>query len=104
MTPKHPFTIEVLEFTEVHSLPDTWGSNRYREILVRFEYDEIGAIAEVDLAEMAAMAAMAAQASAPGSNSQTSVDRLESSRRSIFCRRPSQPASESRMQPGSESA
>jgi hypothetical protein len=54
----HPdFTIEVLEFSEVHTLPGTWDSQSYRSILEELDYDEIADIAESDLPEMAAMAA-----------------------------------------------
>jgi hypothetical protein len=57
MTTKHGFTVEVLDFAEVHTLPGTWSNERYREILDRFDYDDVASIAESDLADMAAMAA-----------------------------------------------
>lgn len=57
MTATHGFTVEVLEFDEIHTLPGSWTSERYREILDRLDFDNIDSIAESDLAEMAAMAA-----------------------------------------------
>jgi hypothetical protein len=57
MTTRHGFTVEILEFAEIHSLPGRWTSDRYRELLDLFDYDEIASISEPDLVEMAAMAA-----------------------------------------------
>lgn len=57
MTGKSGFTIEMIEFAEVHALPGAWDSPRYREILDRLDCDDVRDIAEADLADMAAMAA-----------------------------------------------
>lgn len=57
MTTKHGFTVEVLEFEEVHTLPATWTSERYRGLLDLLDFDEGDSVADSDLPEMAAMAA-----------------------------------------------
>lgn len=57
MTKKSGFVLEVLGFGEVHTLPGTWGSDRYRALLDLFDYDDIASIDEPDLPEMSAMAA-----------------------------------------------
>jgi hypothetical protein len=57
MTTKHGFTVEVLDFEEIHSLPGTWTSERYRTLLDLMDFDDVGSIPDADLAEMAAMAA-----------------------------------------------
>lgn len=55
MVTKQGYTVEVLETNEVHTLPGTWTSDRYRGLLGHFDYDE--AIADADLPEMTAMVA-----------------------------------------------
>ncbi len=57
MTTKHGFTVEVLEFEEVHTLPATWTSERYRALLDLLDFDDGDSTPDSDLAEMAAMAA-----------------------------------------------
>lgn len=57
MTKHNGFTIEVLEFEEIHTLPGTWTSERYRQLLELFDFDEGDSIADSELADMAAMAA-----------------------------------------------
>ena len=56
MTGNHGFTIEVLEFEEVHTLPGTWTSERYRQLLELFDFDDADSIPDAELPDMAAMA------------------------------------------------
>ncbi len=57
MSKKPGFAVEVLEFSEIHTLPGTWGRERYRELLERLDFDDIEDVADADLADMATMAA-----------------------------------------------
>lgn len=50
------FTIEILEFEEIHRLPGQWSAARLRALLDHLDYDDIDGITDPDLEEMATMA------------------------------------------------
>lgn len=50
------YTVDVLEFKEVHEMPDGWTPENLMNLLNHIEYDDAASIPENELKEMAAMA------------------------------------------------
>jgi hypothetical protein len=53
---KYKYLVEVLEFTEVHEIPDAWTNNDFKALLNHIEFDDVEAIPEDELKDMALMA------------------------------------------------
>ncbi|GAA4112278.1 hypothetical protein GCM10022393_10600 [Aquimarina addita] len=53
---KTKFTVELLKFKTIEVLPNAWDSNKYKDLLIAMDYDEVSDISNEELEDMCLMA------------------------------------------------